>query len=161
MAESQNALLESGELDAGERARTESRQWASEKVRRTEESLNKLFAVTERRKEILSLPDATLLAGVERWYSAAEAAAFFARTPAWMYDRLSKGKFTYKDGSPIRPRMVGDGPKPRMRFNIDILSQIALSMQRDGTIKLKELKVIRRRLQEAEFEEDVYDPDND
>lgn len=159
MAESNLLEVEIGGPD--ERARRESRQWAEQKVARTEEALNKLVAISERRKEILALPDSSLVAGVERWYSASEAAAFFGRTPAWMYDRLAKGKFTYKDGTPIRPKMVGEGPKPRMRFNLDIIAQIALSMHRDGTVKIKELKVIRRRVQEAEFEEDVYDPDDE
>lgn len=161
MAVEANLLEIEEEVVAELRARQESRQCADQKVARTEEALSKLVAISEKRREILALPDSSLVAGIDRWYSAAEAAAFFGRTPAWMYDRLTKEKFRYTDGTPIKPKLDGDGPKPRMRFNLDIIGQIALSMYRSGTVKMKELKVIRRRIQEAEFEEDIYDPDDD
>jgi hypothetical protein len=103
--------------------------------------------------------DTSLVSGIKRWYSAAETAKFFARTSAWIYDRLNRGKFTYEDGSPIVPRKVGDGPRPRMRFDSELIREIAQSMYRDGTVKFIELEVILRRLADAEADGTIYDPD--
>jgi hypothetical protein len=144
-----------------EKARSEAEKWAQDRVDRLGAQLAVLQEAYRRKQEILAIPDAGLVAGVERWYSAAEAATFFARTPAWIYDRLAKEKFRYKDGTPIKPVMVGDGPKPRMRFNLELLQSILLSMYRDGTVKIEELKLIKRRIDQGEFDEMLYDPDTE
>jgi hypothetical protein len=144
-----------------DRARREVDAGLQEKQDRIGARLAALQRNYERQREIFSLPDASLVDGIERWYSAAEAATFFSRTSAWIYDRIGKKKFRYKDGTLITPVMVGDGPKPRMRFNLDIIREIAMSMYRDGTVKINEMNVIMKRIAHAEFEEIAYDPDEE
>ncbi len=97
----------------------------------------------------------------ERWYSVTEAARFFSRSNQWMYDRFRNGKFTYQDGSPILPVMVGDGPRPRRRLNLYLLREITFSCYRSGVVKWQERNVILRRLAEAKFEGTLFDPDEE
>lgn len=156
MAADSRALLGNGT----DRARQEADDELKEKEARIRARLAQLAENYERQREIFSLPDASLIGGIERWYSAAETAQFFSRTSAWIYDRLGKKKFRYKDGTPISPVMVGEGPKPRMRFNLHLIREIALSMYRDGTVKLVEMTVILRRIAGAEFEGAIFDPDD-
>lgn len=125
-----------------------------------ERRLQQLLEVTEKRREILSLPDSDIVVGVEQWYSVSEAARFFSRTPAWLYEGLKKGRFTYADGSPIHPRMVGGGPKPRRRFNLPLIQEIAFSMHRDGTLKMLELRQVMRRIAMAELSEVIAEDED-
>lgn len=111
---------------------------------------------TAKIEELAETPDYGLVAGIERWYSVAETARFFERSPQWLYDRLSRKKLVYPDGSPIEPHLVGDGPKPIRRFNLELISAIALCLYRVGTVKMPELKVVMRRIAEAEW--GAFDP---
>lgn len=103
-----------------------------------------------------NLSDRDLVAGIERWYSTAEAAAFFDRTSQWLYDRWKRGKLTMPDGSPIFVHRIGTGPRATRRYTLDTVSEIAQSLYRDGTIKMPELKLVMRRIVEAR--EGLFDP---
>jgi hypothetical protein len=162
------------------RAQLEGQKWAEEKRAGIEARLNELNATYERQQQILSMPDSSLVAGIERWYSASETARFFGRTTQWIYDRLRKEKFRYRDGTPIKPIQFSEmvtvtktdpetgidekvteehlGP---YRFTLPLILEVAQSCYRDGTVKLPELKIIRRRVAEAEFEEILLDPDDE
>lgn len=160
------------------RAQLESQKWAKEKRARIESRLSELVGNYERQQQILDMPDSSLVAGIERWYSAAETARFFGRTNQWIYDRLRKEKFRYRDGTFIKPIQFSEkvtfikkdpetGEKEEVteerlgpyRFTLPLILEIAQSCYRDGTVKMNELKVIRRRVAEAEFEEILCDPD--
>lgn len=114
-------------------------------------------------QEELSLtPDYQLVAGIERWYSAAEAAVFFGRSTQWLYDRIKKGKLTYPDGSLIKPLQAateagGKTAYGPMRFQLHLIREIAQCLYRAGTVKMPELKIIMRRVAEAEY--GFFDPD--
>ena len=108
-----------------------------------------LALIENRLDELTNLSDAGLVAGIERWYSVSETAAFFGRSSQWLYDRLKKGKFTYVDGAPIEPFLVGDGARPIRRFNLELISEMALSLYRVGILKLPELQTLMRRVVEA------------
>jgi hypothetical protein len=138
-----------------------SQKWSDEQLRRIEDRVAQILEARDRQKELSELEAETLLAGIERWYSAAEAARFFARTSAWIYDRFKQEKFTYRDGTPIVPVMTGTGPKPRRRFNLELIREIANSMYRDGTVKMEEYKVILTRIASAEFQEILLDTEDD
>lgn len=155
-AEPQNTLLSEAPED---RAHNEVQLWARKKTAKIGDRLAALNDLYQKQCELLALPETSLVAGYERWYSAAETSRFFNRTSAWIYDRLAKGKFKYEDGTPIKPRLEGDGPKPRMRFNPEIIREMALSCYRSGTVKWLELQVIMRRIAESELEGTIYDPD--
>ncbi len=118
-----------------------------------EARVRELVEFHERKKELYALPDASLVAGVKRWYSAREAATFFSRSSTWIYNRLEKKQFTYEDGTPIVPRRVGNGPKPRMRFDLQVIRDMAESCFRDGIVSMTELRVIFRKVLESEYEE--------
>ena len=126
---------------------------AQRKNEAIEQRLQQLLEITEKRREILSLPDSDIVVGVERWYSVSETARFFNRTPTWLYEALKKQRFRTLDGSPVLPRMVGEGPKPRRRFNLEVIREIAFSMYRDGTLKMLELRQVMKRVAVAEFSE--------
>lgn len=102
------------------------------------------------------LSDRELVAGIERWYSTAEAAAFFDRSSQWLYDRWKKGKLTLADGSPIPVHRIGDGPRATRRYTLDTIAEIAQSLYRAGTLKMPELKIVLRRVLEAR--EGHFDP---
>jgi hypothetical protein len=141
------------------RAQLEGQKWAEEKRARLEARVNELVATYERQQEILSLPDASLVAGIERWYSAAETARFFGRTNQWIYDRIRKEKFRFRDGTAIKPVQFSEGGP--YRFDLALIQEIAQSCYRSGTVKMPELKLIMRRVAEAEFEEVLFDPDDE
>ena len=162
------------------RANSESHRWAEEKHARLEARLSELIALNERQKEILGMPHASLVAGIERWYSAPETARFFARTPQWIYDRIREDKFRYRDGEVIKPHQdkhsvtftrvdPETGLKEKVteerlgpyRFNLPIIKEIAQSCYRAGTIKMDELKVILLRVVKSEDAEMLYDPDEE
>lgn len=142
------------------RARLEGQRWALEKRTRIESRLDQLLGNYERQKELLDMQESTLMAGIERWYSAAEAARFFNRSNQWIYDRLNKGKFRYRNGDPIVPIYTNtDGKKPRARFTLELIREMALSLHRDGPVKMDELTVIMSRVAAAELGEVLYTDD--
>jgi hypothetical protein len=143
---------------ADTRARREASDWTAEKRARIEARLEALNVAAERQKELLDMPTATLISGVERWYSAAETARFFGRTNQWIYDRMRLEKFRYKDGTLITPVIAENG---WIRFNLDLVREIALSCYRSGTVKLPELQIILRRIAQAEVGEAVFDPEEE
>lgn len=124
-----------------------------------DEKIKEWVELEEKRKEIYARPDANLVAGVKRWYSAREAANFFGRSSTWIYNAIDSKKFKDEDGVPLQFKTVGDGPRPRMRFDLEVIREMALSCYRDGTVKMTELKAIFRRLAESEYEEKVSGPD--
>jgi hypothetical protein len=136
-----------------------SADWNEERKKQVESQVHRILESHDQMRQLSELEAQTILAGIERWYSAAEAARFFSRTSAWIYDRFSKKKFTHRDSTPITPVMVGDGPKPRMRFNLELIREIANSMYRDGTVKMEEYKVILTRIANAQFQEVLLDPE--
>lgn len=138
------------------RAQQEAAHWSAEKRARIVARLQEISVSLERQKEILDTPSSTQLAGVERWYSAAETARFFGRTSQWIYDRRRKGKFRYVNGSEIEP-IKGDNGWDR--YTLPIIREIALSCYRAGTVKYAELEVILNRLQQAEVGEVLFDPE--
>lgn len=144
------------EVSPQTRASQESQQWSVEKRAQIEARLNELTVSLENQRKILEMPTAMLVAGIERWYSAAETARFFGRTNQWIYERLRNEKFRYKDGTPIRGVTAENG---WARFNLDIIREIALSCYRSGTVKRPELEVILSRLQQAEVGEVLFDPE--
>ena len=125
----------------------------------TEDKIKEWVELEERKKQIYSQPDASLVAGVKRWYSAREAARFFGRSPTWIYNRIEQKKFTHEDGTPIEIKTVGDGPRPRMRFDLETLKAMAESGHRDGLWGIDGLKVIYRRLAMSEYEEKLPSDD--
>lgn len=125
----------------------------------TEDKIKEWVELEEKRKEIYSRPDAHLVAGVKRWYSAREAARFFGRSSTWIYNRIAEKKFTDEHGAPLQFKQVGDGPRPRMRFNLEILKEMALSGHRDGLWGIDELKAIFKRMAMSEYEEKLPEPD--
>lgn len=143
------------------RAQQEATTRASEKRERIVARLKELNVSKKRMVAIMEMPDATLMAGVERWYSAAETARFFSRSNQWLYERLKKHKFRYANGDEIKPFMVKGGKRDRARFTLDIIREMALSCYRNGTVKDPELKMILRRVAQAEVGEVIFDPEED
>lgn len=140
------------------RAQQEAQRWSAKNRARIESRLKELSVSLERQQEILNTPPALLLAGVERWYSAAETARFFGRTNQWIYDRIRKEKFRYPNGDIIEP-IREDGPKSPARFTLPLIREIAYSCYRAGTVKWTELEVIITRLHNAEVGEALFDPE--
>ena len=149
--------LSNGHTSPEERARAENLSFIDDKTARLLTRLQAFSKTLERQVELQSLPDEALIAGIEKWYSAAEVAEFFGRSNQWIYDRFKKGKFTYKDGTPIIPVLTGGPKKPRMRFNLDIIKALADSCYRDGIVKRPELQLIMKRVAVSEFGEVVPD----
>jgi hypothetical protein len=149
--------LSNGHTPPEERARAENVSFVDEKTARLLARFQQFSKTLERQVELQALPDEALIAGIERWYSAAEVADFFGRSNQWIYDRFKKGKFTYRNGDPIIPVMTGGPKKPRMRFNLDLIKALADSCYRDGIVKRPELQLIMKRVAVSEFGEVVGD----
>jgi hypothetical protein len=154
-----SALVDSPLIDppvpaAHTRAQQEANQWSAEKRAKIEARLQELGTSLELQRELLDRPISSLVAGVERWYSAAETAQFFGRTNQWMYERLRKHKFRYKNGDEIEPIYLDNG---WARFTTAIIREIALSCYRSGTVKRPELEVILARLEQADVGEVLFD----
>jgi hypothetical protein len=133
-------------------------QVAAKRLKLIQARLNEMLGDLDRRKELLDRPSSVLLEGVERWYSATEAARFFGRSNQWMYENLKSGRFKYANGDPIVPHY--DVPKtesnrPPARFNLTLIKDVALSCYRSGFVKYDELKVILHRIAQAEVGEIV------
>lgn len=138
---------------APSRAQQEANEWAKANRDKIEARLKELTLSKKRLDALLKMPDSALMAGVERWYSAAETARFFGRTNQWIYDRIANKKFVYTDGTAIEPVLM----EGNMRFTTELIREIALSMYRRGTVKRPELILILRRVQQAELGEVVLE----
>lgn len=108
-----------------------------------------------RRARETNFTDESLTDGVEKSYSTSQVAAFFGRSPQWVYWGLRPDKetgeqvFTYKDGSPILPDRVG--PMGKRRFTLPLIREIALSHKRRGNLTEEELMEIMAKILLAEF----------
>jgi hypothetical protein len=97
----------------------------------------------------------SLTDGAEKSYSTSQVAAFFGRSPQWVYWGLRPDKetgeqvFTYRDGSPILPDRVG--PMGKRRFTLPLIREIALSHKRRGNLTEEELMEIMAKILLAEF----------
>jgi hypothetical protein len=97
----------------------------------------------------------SLTDGIEKTYSTSQVAAFFGRSPQWVYWGLRPDKktgeqvFTYKDGSPILPDRVG--PMGKRRFTLPLIREIALSHKRRGNLSEEELQEVMAKILLAEF----------
>lgn len=145
------------------RARQEADHWAAEVSRRIEQRMETLGVAAEHLKALQEMPDSVLVAGVEKWYSAAETARFFSRSNQWLYDRLKKHKFRYADGTEIQPHYEGDPivERPRARFTLELIKEMAASCYRAGTVKMDELTLILRRVAQAEMGEIITGDEED
>lgn len=119
--------------------------------------------------------DSFLLAGIEKFYSTSEAAAFFpakrtvkdpvtgspvldaegkavkkltTKSTQWLYWGMRNDIFTHADGTPIEPKRIGKGR--RRRFTLKDIRDIAVSCHRRGNLKEPELKEILRKIFVAE-----------
>lgn len=150
-------------VKAPSRAETEARHWAAEQAEKIRQRLAELEVAHKYAEELMTMSDAALLTGVERWYSAPEAARFFSRSSQWIYDRLKKHKFRYTDGTEIIPIYDGDPDvvRPRARFNLELIREMALSCYRSGTVKYPELQVIFRRVAQAALGEAIFEDEEE
>jgi hypothetical protein len=125
--------------------------------------MDQLGVAREHYKALQEMPDSVLVAGVEKWYSAAETARFFSRSNQWLYDRLKKHKFRYANGDEIIPHYEGDAAveRPRARFTLELIKEMAASCYRAGTVKMPELTIILRRVAQAEMGELVTGEEED
>lgn len=154
---------------AESKAKTAGDKAAAQRLEQIEARLAQMLNDVGKRKELLDQPPSVLLEGVERWYSAVEASRFFNRSNQWMYDNLKDGRFKYADGSAIIPHYdvpkvfnekTGKWNRPPARFNLALIKDIALSCYRSGFVKYDELKVILRRVAQAEVGEVIlFDED--
>lgn len=145
--------LPNGHTPPQERARSDNRTYAADKLARVEQQVTQLNETLDKYKQVMALPGPALMGGIERWYSAAEVAEFFTRSNQWIYDRFKKGKFTYRNGDPIVPVYTGGPKKPRMRFNLDLVRALVESCYRDGIVKREELELILKRVAVSELGE--------
>lgn len=115
--------------------------------------------------------DSFLLAGIEKFYSTSEAAAFFpakrtvkdpvtgepildaegkpvrkltTKSTQWLYWGMRNEIFTHPDGTPIEPKRIGKGK--RRRFTLQDIRDIAVSCHRRGNLKEPELRDILKRV---------------
>jgi hypothetical protein len=108
-----------------------------------------------RRAIAYNFSEESLTEGVEKTYSTSQVAAFFGRSPQWVYWGLRQDKdtgeqvFTYKDGSPILPERVG--PMGKRRFTLPLIREIALSHKRRGDLSEEELHDVMAKILLAEF----------
>lgn len=119
--------------------------------------------------------DSQLLAGIEKFYSTSEVAAFFpakrivrdehgekildpdtgepvrkltTKSTQWVYWGMREHIFTHPDGTLIEPKRIGKGQ--RRRFTLSDIRDIAVSCHRRGNLKEPELREILRQIFIAE-----------
>ena len=97
----------------------------------------------------------TLLEGVEKMYSTAEAAQFFGKTNQWLYWGMRNKIFVDVNGNLIEPIRIGKGG--RRRFTLPIIRDIALSCYRRGNLKEDGLRAVFRKILIAEYGEDAFE----
>lgn len=146
-------------IDGAARARSESRGRVADKTEVIKARLAELGVALELTEQLMNKSSSVMLSGVDRWYSASEAARFFNRSPAWIYDRLARKKFHYANGEEIAPHYDGDPnvKRPRARFNLELIREIALSCYRSGTVKYEELELIMTRVGRATIGEVIFE----
>jgi hypothetical protein len=96
----------------------------------------------------------SLLDGVQKIYSTAQAAAFLGYSPQWIYWGLRNEVFEYKDGTLILPETVGK--MKRRRFTLPIIREIAMSHFRRGNLTEEELNEVMKRVLLAEFGPEAF-----
>ena len=146
-------------VDGAVRARQENKGRINAKTEQIKARLAELSAAAQLAEQLDSLTASSLLSGVDRWYSAPEVARlFFNRSPAWIYDRLSQKKFRYPNGEEITPHFDDpDSKRPRARFDLELVKEIALSCYRSGTVKYEELELIMSRVARAKIGEVIFE----
>ena len=80
----------------------------------------------------------------ETYFSTAEAARFFGKSPSWLSRAVRDGVLTYPDGSPIEPLRVG--ASGRLRFTTAVLRDIAHACHRRGTLCRRQLDAVLAQL---------------
>ena len=88
--------------------------------------------------------------GLERTYSAREAAALLGRSYSWLDQRLRRGQFVLPDGAPVRPLRTAGGYR---RFTTAMLRDIATSSYRQHWFPMGHLKSTYRQLLIAAYRE--------
>jgi transposase len=86
--------------------------------------------------------------GVERTYSAREAAALLGRSYSWIDQRVRAGQFTNPDGSVLQPLRTPGGYR---RFRQSTLRDIALCCYRHRWFTMDALKLVLRELAIAAY----------
>lgn len=81
----------------------------------------------------------------QTYFSTAEAARFFGRSPGWLSRAVRDGLLVHPDGSPIEVLRVGG----RLRFTPPVLADIAQSCHRRGTLSRRQLDRVLARLSRA------------
>ncbi len=83
----------------------------------------------------------------ETYFSTAEAARLFGRSPGWLSRALRDGALTYPDGSPIEVLRVGAAG--RLRFTPSVLHDIAHACHRRGVLNRRQVDAALARLSHA------------
>jgi hypothetical protein len=81
--------------------------------------------------------------GIERTYSAHEAAALLGRSYSWLDQRVRAGQFVMPDGTAVQPLRTSGGYR---RFTIAVLRDVATSSYRQHWFSMEELKLVFREL---------------
>lgn len=84
----------------------------------------------------------------ERYFSTAEVAGVFGRSPNWVNAGLRSGAFTYPDGSPVEPLNTGRGGK--RRFTTPMVRAMVWSAYRRGRVSAQRLEGVLAALSRAE-----------
>ena len=74
----------------------------------------------------------------ERYFSTAEVAARFGKSPQWVSRGLREGHFRYADGSEVEPLRISPGG--RRRFSVAMLRAMAWSAYRRGSLSPQQLE---------------------
>jgi hypothetical protein len=84
----------------------------------------------------------------EFYFSTAEVAGVFGRSPNWINAGLRSGSFTYPDGSPVEPLRTGRGGK--RRFTVPMVRAMAWSAYRRGRVDAQRLEGVLAALSRAQ-----------
>jgi hypothetical protein len=88
--------------------------------------------------------------GVERTYSAREAALLLGRSYSWLDQRVRGGQFVMPDGTVVQPLRTPGGYR---RFTTAMLRDIATSSYRQHWFSMEKLKFTFRELAMAAYRE--------
>lgn len=110
-------------------------------------------ALTDAARETVTLPPdyadaAAFDAPREHYFSTAEVAGVFGRSPNWVNAGLRSGAFTYPDGSPVEPLSTGRGGK--RRFTTPMVRAMVWSAYRRGRVSAQRLEGVLAALARAE-----------
>ena len=84
----------------------------------------------------------------EHYFSTAEVAGVFGRSPNWVNAGLRSGAFTYPDGSPVVPLCTGRGGK--RRFTTPMVRAMVWSAYRRGRVSAQRLEGVLAALSRTE-----------